>query len=521
LIKQRRTRAVPQVSTAKSLPAPIGGLNARDALGEMPVTDAVVMTNWWPSTSNVILRYGYSEYATFVDEGETLLVYNGTSDNEMFVVSATGDIYDVSSGGAVGAAVVTGLTNARFQSQNVTTTGGSFLMSVNGADKLRYYDGTTWEVDGGGTYSITGVDTADCSNITLFKNRVWLTEDNTLDAWYLGTSAIQGAATKFPLGGIAQQGGSIIAAAAWTIDAGDGVNDMMVFITSNDGGSEVIVYQGTDPASANTWALIGIWTIGSVIGKRCFLKYRGDLLIICRDGVVPMSSLLVSSKTTPVVTLTDKIQRAVSQSVALYGANFGWQMVYFAQENQLYLNVPVQEGNNQTQYVMNTITRNWSNFSGWDANCWAIYNGEPYFASNGYVGKAWDTLADNDTNIDGFCIQAFSDFGDSRVQKRFTLMRPILFTNGSPSLLGEINVDFDLSDTTAALSFTANSYGTWDNGLWDSAVWGTDLTVQQNWQGVTGIGFYGAPVMKIATQGIETQWTATTIVFEPQKGTFL
>jgi hypothetical protein len=515
-------KPVGKVSTSRTLPAPVGGWNARDALGAMEETDAVVMTNWWPSTTNVELRYGHSQYATGLSgQVETLLVYAGTAATEMFGVETNGNIYDVSAAGAVGAAVVTGLTNARLQSQNVTTTGGSYLLAVNGADKLQGYDGTNWWVDGDGTHDITGVDTADCSNITQFKNRVWLTQDDTLDAWYLGTSAIAGAATKFPLGGIAQQGGSLIAAGAWTIDAGDGVNDVMVFVTSNDGGSEVIVYQGTDPASATTWALVGVWTIGSVIGKRCLLKYRGDLLVICRDGIIPMSSLIVSSKTIPVVTLTDKIQNAVNAAVTLYGSNFGWQLLYFAKEKQLYLNVPVAAGSDQQQYVMNTITRNWTAFDGWEANCWAIYNGDAYFGGSGFVGKAWDTLADNATNIEGFCIQAFSDFGDNRVQKRFTMMRPILFTNGSPNLLGEINVDFDLSDTTAALAFSPQTYGTWDNGLWDTAIWGTSLTVQQNWQGVTGIGFFGAPVMKVATQGIETQWNATTVVFEPQKGTFL
>ena len=516
-----RPKAVRKVSTAKSIAAPVGGWNARDALGAMPIEDAVVMTNLFPSTTNVVLRKGHSQYATGISgQAETLMVYAGPTGNEMFAAAASGNIYDVTSAGAVGAAVVSGLTNGRFQYQNVTTTADSFMLCVNGADKLRGYDGTSWYVDGDGSHDITGVDTADCSGITQFKNRVWLIEDNTLSAWYLGTGAIAGAATEFPLGGVAQQGGFLVTASAWTIDAGDGVNDMMVFITSNDGGSEVIVYQGTDPAAAATWTLVGVWTIGSVIGKRCTYKYRGDLLIICRDGVIPMSSLLVSSKTIPVVTVTDKIQQALSSAVSLYGSNFGWELEYFAQENQLYLNVPVSTGSEQQQYVMNTISRNWCNFSGWEANCWAIYNGDPYFGSDGYVGKAWDTLADNDTNINGFCIQAFDKFG-TEVQKRFTMMRPILFTNGSPALLAEVNVDFDLSDTTAPLSVTVTSYATWDNGLWDTALWGSNLAVQQNWQGVTGIGFYGAVVLKTAAKGIEVQWNSTTLVFEPQKGTYL
>jgi hypothetical protein len=244
------------------------------------------------------------------------------------------------------------------------------------------------------------------------------------------------------------------------------------------------------------------------------------LLIICRDGVIPMSALIVSSKTIPVVTITDKIQKAVASAVNLYGSNFGWELLYFAQENQLFLNVPTTDGADQEQYVMNTITRNWTNYTGWEANCWVIYNGAPYFGGDEFVGKAWDTLADNSSDINGFCIQAFSKHGIEE-QKRVSMMRPILFSNGSPMILGEVNVDFDLSDTTSPLTFTPVTYATWDNGLWDTAVWGSDLTVQQNWQGVTGIGYYIAPVLKVASSGIEVQWVNTTLVMEKQKGTVL
>lgn len=506
------------VSTSRSLAAPVGGWNARDALGAMPIEDAPIMTNWWPATSSVWMRYGHSEHVTGISgQVETLMVYNGPTTSKMFGI-ASGSIYDVTSAGAVGAAVVTGLTNSRFQYINVATASGAFLMSVNGADKLQGYDGSAWYEDGDGSHDITGVDTADCSQINLFKNRVWLIEDDSLDAWYLGTGAIAGAATKFPLGGIANLGGYLVAMATWTIDAGYGVDDLAAFITSE---GEVIVYRGTDPTSANTWALVGVWKIGNPIGKRCYLKFAGDMLIVCQDGVVPMSAALQSSRLNPKVSLTDKISFAMSQAVSQYGENFGWQLLYFPKENQLYLNVPVQEGDNQQQYVMNTITKNWCNFTGWEANCWEILNEAPYFGGNGAVYKAWDGLSDNDTDIEGFLVHAFSDFNDPAHQKRFTMMRPVLFSNGSPNLLGEVNVDFDLADTTSPLSFSSTSYAVWDTGVWDTALWGSDLAPQQNWQSVTGIGYYGAPVLKVAAQGIQVQYVNTTVVFERQKGTNL
>ncbi len=507
----RRTLAQGKRGSTASIPAPVGGWNARDALGAMPVTDAAQLTNWWPATSSVYMRYGYSQYATGLDgQCETLLVYNGLTADEMFGATDNGSIYDVTSGGAVGAAVVSGLTNGRLQYTQITTTGGSFLMAVNGADKLQYYDGSTWTIDGG-TYTITGVDTADCININLFKNRIWMVQKDTLDAWYLGTNTLQGAATKFPLGGVASLGGSLVAMATWTIDAGYGVDDLAAFITSK---GEIIVYRGTDPSSANTFALVGVWQVGEPVGHRCFLKFGGDMLLITQDGVMPMSAGLQSSRLDPRVSLTDKIQFAVSTAVSLYGSNFGWQLVYFPKENQLYLNVPVQVGNTQQQYVMNTITKNWSNFTGWNANCWAIFDSNPYFGGDGYVGKAWDTFADDNTDIQATAIQAFSNFGNATVQKRFTLMRPVFYTNGSPNILGEINVDFDLSDTTSPLSASAIAYATWDSGVWDAAIWGSDTVLQQNWQGVTGIGYYAAPFIKVAAQGITVQWVNTTVVWE-------
>ena len=41
-----------------SIAAPLGGWNARDALGAMDPLDAVTLQNWWPGTSSVILRFG-------------------------------------------------------------------------------------------------------------------------------------------------------------------------------------------------------------------------------------------------------------------------------------------------------------------------------------------------------------------------------------------------------------------------------------------------------------------------------
>ena len=493
-----------------SLPAPTGGWNCRDALADMAPTDAVSMVNWYPQATYLQLRNGYTQYATGITGTvETLMAYVGGATNKLFAAAGT-RIYDVTSGGAASVSV-TSLTNGRWQYINNTTAGGSYIQCVNGADKMRVFDGTTWHKDGDGApYDVTGVDTATCIGINLSHNRVWFVQSNTLKAWYLPTGAIGGAATAFDLSSFCVRGGALMAIATWTMDAGYGMDDMTIFITTK---GEVLVYRGTDPSSAATWGLIGVYWIGSPVGRRCFVKYAGDLLIICRDGVQPMSLALQSSRLNPRVSITDKIQQAVSFAVTNYASNYGWQLLPFPNENMLFLNVPQQEGTNQVQYVMNTITRSWCQFSGWNASCWELFNDLPYFGGNGFVGLAWNGLNDAGGNIYGNTLQAFNYFGSPGKNKIFTNMRPVFYTNGTPTILTQMNIDFDQSDPTASAAFTPTQTGVWGTSVWGTGLWGDGLQISQEWQGANGVGRAAAPHIIANCQGFNVQWMSTDVIW--------
>lgn len=507
-------RAMVQGTAAQvqSLPAPLGGWNARDSLANMEPTDAVTLINMFPTVSNLTMRGGYTKHATGLDgKVQTLMVYNDGNNTEIFAVTSTGKIYDVTAGGAVGAPVVTGLTNGIWEYVNITTAGGSYLMAVNGADSALLYNGATWT-----NPAITGVTSSTLCNITLFKNRLWFIEQYTLKAWYLPTSSIGGAAQYIDMSSIAKFGGHLVDLDTWTLDAGYGVDDNLAFITSI---GEVIVYRGTDPASAATWSLIGVWKLGSPVGTRCMLKWGGDLLILTYDGLMPMAASLQSSRLDPRVALSDKIQGAITAATTAYGGNHaavGWQVVYTAKNNAVWINVPVADGQQQ-QYVMNTITKSWCQFIGWAAYCWEIYQDDPYFGSDGYVGKAWDdNYTDYTSNITTQTLQAFNYFGSRGVKKYFTRARPSIFTNGDPTIGVGMNIDFDTSDTTAPVTFTGSTYGVWDGltSTWDVAIWGADLAIQNTWLGITGIGYCGGLQMKTASSGLQIQWASTDVVYQ-------
>jgi hypothetical protein len=501
---------------ADSLPAPIGGWNARDALANMDPMDAVILQNFYPTPSNVVLRGGSTPYATgMTGQIGTLLNYNSGSTEKFFAIDSSYGIFDISSGGAVGSAVVSGLSNNYWEYTNITTPGGGYMLLCNGVDSIRRFDGTTWlTITGTGTGAITGVTTSTIDNIILFQNRIWMVQKNTLVAWYLGTSSVAGAASTWDLTGIARRGGYIVDVGVWTIDAGYGVNDNLVFITSN---GEVIVYQGTDPSSASTFALIGVWQLGSPIGHRCMIKYGGDILILNYDGLLPLAEALQSSRLDPRVALTNKIQGAITNALQSYSTgptSLYWQIFYYPLQNAIILNVPIS-ASGQQQYVMNTITKSWCNFTNWQANVFELYQDQAYFGANGMVFTAWDgTYADSGVSTLALGLQAFNYFGERGTIKYFTRMRPNISTNGQPIIYANMNTDFNIVCDYNPISYYPQTSGEWGSALWGSGMWGSGLINQANWQGVNGIGYCGAVQFKTQTAGIQIQWAATDIVFQ-------
>jgi len=406
--------------------------------------------------------------------------------------------------------VVTGATPSQFN--------GTYLITKINATQFAYTmasaPANNATVVGSYTinYAITGVDSSTFAHVNLFKNFLFFVKQNSMEAWYLPVGQVAGAALKLDFGGIARMGGYLQAMGTWTIDAGQGADDYAVWITNN---GETIVYNGTNPDSATTWALKGVWQLGQTFNRRCFLKWAGDLLLLTQDGLVPLAAALQSSRLDPRVNLTDKIYYAISQEASLYSGNFGWQINYFASENMLIINVPSTTG--IQQFCMHTISKAWCSFSNINATCWELNYDQMYFGGNGFIGHWWNAYSDDGNNIEAQVQQAYSYFDAPGQQKRFTMIRPIFQTdNGLPGILVGINTDFDAQNSLGAVSYNAvsSTLGVWDTGVWDTDVWGGALSLTKLWQGVTGIGYSGGIIMKIASQGIDVHWVSSDYVME-------
>lgn len=500
--RRRPTRT--QVAQPKSLPAPIGGLNARDAIAQMPPTDALVMTNWFPTPTNIELRGGCANYATGITGWvETLMTYNAQSGTPKMFAAAGAKIYDATGPGAVGAAVVTGNTSARWQYTNFGTPGGQFLVAVNGADKMQLFNGATWQqVTSSSTpIAITGIDTASLIAVAQFQQRLIFIEKNSSRFWYLPVLQLGGAALSFDLASQFKLGGYLMAFADWNIDTVEGPQSYATFISSQ---GEVVVYQGYDPSIPGAWTLVGSFRIGRPVGRRCLQKFGSDVYVISVDGLFPLSQAMLTDRAQDNKAVSNKITNLINNDAQAYGDNFGWQAILFPIGNKIIVNVPQVENLIQYQYVMNTITGAWCKFQGWSAACWELMGDALFYGGNGNVVRADYGTSDNGAAIQTDLKPAFSDFGTPGQQKQWTMVRPVFTADNEFSVVVALNVDFsDLPPTQPLTLPPLPPDAAWDVSAWDTTSWNSGPRTRFAWATVGGIGFYASLRMRTLCMGAE------------------
>ena len=143
----RKQRQAVQEAERSSLLAPVNGWNARDPLANQKPGDAYQLDNWIPRAGYVEIRKGFAAHITgFSVVPESFLPYLA-GDAELSFAVSDGDIYDVTSSGALGSSVYSGLTNNRLQSINVSNDAGVFMLAFNGADDPIIFDGSSFTVN--------------------------------------------------------------------------------------------------------------------------------------------------------------------------------------------------------------------------------------------------------------------------------------------------------------------------------------------------------------------------------------
>ena len=158
-----------QIVQVESIPAPVGGLNARDSYAAMPPTDAVIMDNLFPSPSNIACRNGSVAWVnTFSSPVNTLACYSPPNGTRQLFAATGGAVYDVTIKGSNNPAGFSGAASDWWQHTNFSAGGGQYLVMVNGIDPMIVYNGQGWQVvgNGSGPGIIGGTSASNVATIT-------------------------------------------------------------------------------------------------------------------------------------------------------------------------------------------------------------------------------------------------------------------------------------------------------------------------------------------------------------------
>jgi len=369
---------------------------------------------------------------------------------------------------------------------------------------------------------ITGVDTSGLSQVMVYRSRLYFVEEGTFSAWYLPVDSLGGEATEFTLNGIFHKGGSLLFCGTWSLDAGDGVDDKIVFVTTE---GEAAIYEGSYPGDAS-FSLVGQYDLAPPLGKNAFMHAGGDLLIATTEGIIPISAAI--TKDAAALTLA-AITRSIEPEWMVEVRDrrtLPWSMLKWPSHNMAIVGLPTEgssagggfdsgfdsgfaigegasvfTGPAPCCLVVNVQTGAWAKYTQWDTRSLGLYGEWAYFGtSTGTVMQA--EVSGSDDGMPYECVLAWqfdhlSGVGPAYLahQLRITCLASIPFT-AFPSL----STNYVIKLPAAPPAQANNPSGSeWDVGLWDTAMWdarGAKI-VTSRWASAGKTGFVVAPQIQI------------------------
>jgi hypothetical protein len=494
------------------VPAPTRGWVTNENLAAAQPGGALVLDNFFPTRKTLDMRGGTVKYATIggtaLTRVETLMTYSAGTTNKMFAANAN-MIYDVSAvldPDADASAVVIGLSSGQFSWVPFSTSGGNFLVAVNGTDHEKLYDGATWSTitATSSPVAITGVATSALSAVWAYRERLFYIEKNTLTAWYLPVTAIGGAALDISLAGIFINGGSLLFGATWSLDAGDGIDDKCVFVSDR---GEVAIFEGSNPSDANDWRLVGRYEFGRPLGKRAFIRAGGELMVATEVGLVPISAAIQRDKAAlGLAAVSNAIEPDWLADVALRGTG-QWEVIKWTKRGMGVVGLPVDSPVTPAYcYVVNLESGAWCKFTGWDVQCLAVFNNILYFGtSTGTVMQAEASGADDGAAYVCRCAWGFDHFGAPGQTKTVNMARMTFQASQAFAPQISVSTNYNIAFPTAPASVAdADTYDVWDNALWDTAIWDArnPAAVTSKWVSIGRTGFSFAAQVQITSDTI-------------------
>lgn len=427
-------------------------------------------TVWLPITGTSVYALDYDAETSAFSVGET--VTGGTS-------GATATIVRVVDAGSTGRLYINALSG-NFQDNETLTDGAGGSATADGDEGTAVLG------------AISNVTTSQLSQGWVYRNREYFVQRDTQSAWYLGAGAITGDADQLSLAGVFKRGGALLFGATWSLDAGDGVDDKCVFVSTE---GEVAIYEGSYP-DGDDWRIVGRYDMPRPLGKNAHEQTGGDLLILTEMGAVPLSAVQTKDPSALEAAAVSANIGPDWRAEFLARQGLPWEIVKWPSHNMMLVTLPVaDDGDTDRCFVVNSLTGAWAEYS-WQTRCAVLHDGWLYFGDNdGAIHQAEVGGDHSGANVYHEYVGHAEHLGamgayKSVLQCRASFLSGVPF---EPKL--SVSADYRVSLGSAPDAADTGDAGEWDVGLWDVAKWDQGTTPGQTTTRWVSVGLSGNVLM--------------------------
>jgi len=515
-----RRSAMPQEIVQKletvTFPAPTRGIIQSENEAYMQPGGAVICDNWKPTLKGVSLRGGCTRYCVLPEAVPIISGFQYASGNnqKMFAGQPT-KLYDVTTSTPV--LVKSGQTSGNYCASQMANAAGDWMIVVNDAgDAPLRYDGTTWETlsvgyvpPAGKPSTITGpagtpvVNGGNLTYVCKYRNRFFFIQLNSMDAWYLPIDAIGGTLARIPLSGAATKGGKLLFCASWSIDAGDGIDDKLVFCTDL---GELLIFTGSNPADSANWRQEGRYQMSPPLGMNAHLAIGGDLLIATVDGILPTSGAITKDRAELELAAITRNIKPMWREEVLDKRDHPWTMCKWDEYGGIFVSLPGDNPGKWKTLVVNAATGAWARFTGWDAQCFLRMRGDMFFGTQtGVVMQADRTGYDDGLPYVATLVGGWEVFQSPSQTITWRQARASFSARQGEPFQPQLSATTDyvvMIPTPPSAGIDPGLLDLWDEGLWDDALWDVATpakpTVRNTgWVSIGVTGFSHAPIVQV------------------------
>jgi hypothetical protein len=330
--------------------------------------------------------------------------YADVSQQRMFAGQAT-KLYDVT--GQTPILVKANQSSGNYCASPLSNLSGNWLIVVNDfGDPVLRFNGTSWTVllppatPGDGATAITGPVGSpvefgrNLTYVAKYRSRLYFIEKQSMNLWYLPTDSVGGTLVKIPLSGAATLGGYLLFLASWTVDAGDGIDDKLVAMTSE---GEALIFTGNNPADPATWRQEGRYFVGKPLGMNAHSQVGGDLLILTIEGIVPISQVITKSSGEMELAMISRAIKPMWREEVKAKRTRPWTIKRWDEYGGIFVTFPGGSPGNRYCLLMNSVTGAFARAVGYDAMCFIRKAENMYFGTQDGIVM----LADQSGSDDG------------------------------------------------------------------------------------------------------------------------